>query len=261
MSKRSLKEKNIASGKRINLALFVLIIILSAGIVIATGLKNVVVEGVTRYTPQQFYDTLGHEGVLSNTLLFYLKNTLRKKKDIPFVDDYNVTLIDRNSIHIRVYENEVTGCIEIMGSYLCFDKDGFITETLSERPKEVPCVTGLDFDEAVVFKQLNIKKQSIFEDVLQITMMLRKYKVPVYEINFSDAGEVTLYGEHFEADLGRKKDYDIKIAALGGVYEKASEIGGVLDMRNYSEEKTDIILKPYEKEEEKTDVENSTNVE
>jgi cell division protein FtsQ len=160
-----------------------------------------------------------------------------------------------------VYENEVTGCIEIMGSFLCFDKDGFITESLAERPADVPCVTGLDFDEAVVFKRLNIKKQSIFADVLQITLMLRKYKVPVYEINFSDAGEVTLYGKNIEVELGRNKNYDIKIAALGGVYEKASEIGGVLDMRNYSEDHTDIILKPYEKEEDETGVESATSVE
>ena len=245
-------------GKIINIGLFLLILILSFTLILTTGLKNVTVEGVTRYTPGEFYDLLGHEGIYSNTLAFWLKNNFRKKKDIPFVEDYRVTLRDRNSVAIRVYENQVMGCIRIMGSYFCFDKDGFITESTSEQPLGVPCVTGLEFDEAVVFKQLNIQKQALFEVVMEVTKLLRKYDIPITEINFNSKNEVTLYGDNLTVALGKKKEYDTRIAVLKNVYEKASEIGGTLDLRNYSEDNTDLVLKPYEKTTSETGEDDTT---
>ncbi len=215
-----------------------------------TRLKYVTVQGVTRYTPSEFYDILGHEGVYSNTLIFWAKNRFNSKKDIPFINSYTVKLVDKNSVSIRVYEDEVVGCIEIMGSYFCFDKDGFITESAAERPKGIPKVTGLNFDEAVVFKQLNVQKQSLFGIVLEVTKLLKKYDIPVYEMNFNKNNEITLYGDRLVILLGKAGKYDSKLGALKSVYEKASEIGGTLDMKNYSEENTDIILKPDSTDEE-----------
>ncbi|MCR5584746.1 MAG: hypothetical protein K6F63_04845 [Lachnospiraceae bacterium] len=240
---------NNARIGKLNIVLFILIIVLSIGIVASTGLYNVSIRGLTRYDPSEFYDMLGHEGIFSNTLAFWIKNKIDKKEDIPFVDTYTVTLIDKNTVAIRVYENDVVGCIEVMGSYFCFDKDGFITESTATRPDGVPAVTGLEFDEAVVFKQLNIQKQSLFEVVLSVTKLLKKYGIPIEEINFNSFNEVTLYMGDLEILLGKKKEYDTALSALDGVYEKAAEIGGTLDLRNYSEENTDIVLKTSPKKE------------
>ena len=249
MSNNTSSKKNKNVGRLVNIALFLVIIGLGLGIWFSSGIENVTVDGVTRYDSVDFYNRLDHEGIYSNTLIFWFRHNYFRKKDIPFVEKYTVTLIDKNTLSIRVYENEVTGCICIMGSYFCFDRNGVITESTSERPEGVPCVTGLDFSEAVVFKQLNISKQTYFNDVLEIAKTLRKYEIPVSEINFGQSGEVTLYGDNIEVLLGRKKDYEFLLGALKGAYEKASEIGGVLDMRYYSEERKDLILRPYEKEE------------
>ncbi len=236
---------------KLNIVLFLLIIVLSVGIIASTELKNVSIEGLTRYEAQEFYDMLGHEGIYSNTLAFWTKNKINKKKDIPFIEKYYVTLIDKNTVEISVFENEVVGCIEVMGSYFCFDKDGFITESTSERPAGVPSVTGLDYYDAVIFKQLKIRKQSLFEVVLNITKLLKKYGIPIKEISFNSFNEVTLYGENLEVLLGKRKEYDTPIAALKGVYEKANEIGGIVDMRNYNENNTNIVLKTFPKQNEK----------
>ena len=256
MSNNRSNKKNKNTGRIINIALFLVIIGLGTGIWFSSDIRNVTVDGVTRYNTVDLYNLLDHDGIYSNTLIFWLRHNYFGKKDIPFVEKYTVTLIDKNTLFIRVYENEVTGCIRIMGSYFCFDKDGVITESTSERPDGVPCVTGLDFSEAVVFKQLNISKQTYFNDVLEIAKTLRKYDIPVNEINFGQSGEVTLYGDNIEVLLGRKKDYEFLLGALKGAYDKASEIGGVLDMRYYSEERRDLILRPYEKEENGTEENN-----
>lgn len=240
---------NNAKIKKLNIVLFLLIIVLSFGLVLSTGLYNVSVEGVTRYDPREFYDMLGHDGIYSNTLAFWLKNNVKKKKDIPFVDTYSVTLIDKNTVKIRVYENDVVGCIEVMGSFFCFDKSGLITESTSERPNGIPAITGLEFDEAMIFSRLNIQKQSLFDVILDITKLLKKYDISVDEINFNSFNEVTLYGDDLVILLGKKKEYDTVLSALKGVYKKASEIGGTLDMRNYSEENTDIVLKTSDRNE------------
>ncbi len=49
---------------------------------------------------------------------------------------------------------------------------------------------------------------------------------------------------------GKAGKYHSKLGTLKRVYEKASEIGGTLDMKNYSEENTDLILKPDSTDEE-----------
>ncbi len=224
--------------------LFLVIIMLTVGIVVSTKLKNITVEGVTRYTPEEFCDILGCDGIYGNTLVFWLKNKLRKRNDIPFVEKYTVTMIDRNTVAVRVYENEIMGCVNVMGSYFCFDRNGFITESVAERPEGVPCVTGLEYSEVVVFRQLNIQKQSLFEVIMEITKLLRKYDIPMNEINFGAGNEVTLYGNNLKVLLGKSKEYDSKIAALGAVYNDASEIGGIIDLRNYSEDNTTIVIKP-----------------
>ncbi len=244
MSDNTSKEKNINIGRLTNIVLFLLIIMLTVVLFASTRLGNITVEGVTRYTPEEFCDLIGCDGIYGNTLVFWLKNKLRGKKDIPFVEKYTVTLIDRNTVAVRVYENEVMGCISVMGSFFCFDRNGYITESVSERPESVPCVTGLEYDEAVVFRQLNIKKQSLFEVVMNITKLLRKYDIPVSEINFGVGNEVTLYAPNLKVLLGKNKEYDTRIAVLGAVYTDASEIGGILDLRNYSEENTTLVIKP-----------------
>lgn len=228
---------------RISIILFMLIVVLSFGIIKFTNLKNIRVVGLTRYDTESFLKILGDDGLNNNTLFFFLKNTFKKNDDIPFVDNYKVTLINGNSVRIDVYESDIVACVSVMESYFFFDKNGNVVASAAERPENVPCVTGFEFDEIRIFEKLKIQKNSLFETVSDIVKLLNKYGLKINEINFDEFYSVTLYSDNLTILIGKREEYDTVISGLYSVFEKASEIGGTLDMRYYSDENSTVILK------------------
>ncbi len=227
----------------INIILFMLIVFLSVGIVFFTKLKNIHIVGLTRYDTESFLDILGDDGLNQNTLFFFAKNTVNKNNSVPFVEDYKVTLIDRNSVRIDVYESDIVACVGVMDSFFFFDKDGTVIASASEKPKGVPCVTGFEFDEIRIFEKLKIQKESLFGTVSDIVKLLNKYRLTINEINFDEFYFVTLYTDNLTIPIGKRDEYDTVIAGLYSVFDEASKRGGTLDMRYYSDENSTVILK------------------
>ncbi len=212
-----------------------------------TMAENVTVNGLTKYTEEEFFEKIGFTGIFKNTYLFQLREKHKSEKSIPYIDVYYVEKKDRNTLTINVYETGPVGCVKAMGSFFSFDKDGMVVRSSSERPENVPLVTGLEFDEVIVFGILKIPKKKVFDTVLEITQMLKKYNISISKIEFGDFQDVTLYTDNLTILLGARDKYDAQITALSGVFKEASEIGGTIDLRNFSDEKQDIILKHIDK--------------
>ena len=60
----------------------------------------------------------------SNALILYFKVKYFSDINIPFIEDIDLELVDNHSVNI-VYEKK-TGCVEFLGEYLYFDKDGIV---------------------------------------------------------------------------------------------------------------------------------------
>ncbi len=121
-------------------------------------LKNVSVIGTTRYTEEQISKQLIKNELDYNTLLLYLKYNYFEEVRIPFVEKIDLELKDKNSVNIRVYEKMVTGCIQFMGEYLYFDKDGIIVESSPEQLKDIPLIKGLEFNKIILNEKLEVQK-------------------------------------------------------------------------------------------------------
>ena len=91
--------------------------------------------------------------------------------------------------------------------------------------------------------ELYTKKQSLFDTILQLTRLVEKNKISVQEIAFDANYEVTLYAGDNIVLLGKKKSYDEALNALAGIIASLQGKSGTLDMRNYSRENGDVILK------------------
>lgn len=206
-------------------------------------LKTIEYEGLTRYSEKELSDILMNFPGGSNTCLFYLRHTLLKKMEIPFIETYEVLDTGRESVTVMIHEKLVTGCVQIMGRYMYFDKDGVVVESSPERIPGIPLICGLQFDEIVLYETFTIQKQSLFSQILNITRLLLLYEIPAEKVFFDANYEVSLTCGTMEVLLGKRTVYDEQLSALSGILNVAQGKYGTLDMRNYSKENQDVILK------------------
>lgn len=223
--------------------IFVLIVIAGFAFYFETSADNVTVRGLSKYSEEEFLEKAGLTGIYKNTYLFMLKDRNRTGSKIPYIDAYYVEMKDKNTLEFQVYETGPIGCVKIMNNYFSFDKDGTVIKSSLDKPLEVPLITGLEFDEIIMFRKLKVPRQNVFEVVLELIKMVQKYDLKINEIQFGEGLDVTLYTDNLTVLLGIHDKYDALITALSGVYKEASERGGTIDLRNYSENNQDIILR------------------
>jgi cell division protein FtsQ len=207
-------------------------------------LKNITVEGLSRYTKEEFLHKLEEGFPFILTPVYCLQDSFMQKT-IPFVEKYEVEYVDSHTARIIVHEKRVTGCVVVMGRYMFFDKDGIVVETADTRLEGIPVISGLKFNEIVLFRKLNIQKQSLFDVILELTRLIEQKNITVNEISFDSNYEVTLYLDNVTVQLGKRTNYDEQISALRGILDSLQGRTGTVDMRNYTKENGDVILKAH----------------
>jgi len=205
-------------------------------------LKHISIDGLTRYTEEEFKEYLELNFFTELTPVFCVSDEW-KQKQIPFIEKYEIEYLDKNSAKVVVHEKRVTGCVPVMGRYMYFDKDGIVVESSSERIESVPVIAGLEFTEISLFKKLQIQKESLYDKILQLTRLIESNKIVVEEIAFDSNYEVTLQTGTVTVKLGKRENYDEQVNALQGILAEIELRTGTLDMRNYSKENQDVIFK------------------
>jgi cell division protein FtsQ len=119
------------------------------------------VVGAQRYTPEQITAHVMQTKQDSNALYLYLKYHYFTNVRMPFVEKIDVEMVDSHTVTIFVYEKMVAGCVEFMGEYLYFDKDGIIVESSSKRLEDIPVIKGLQFNKIVLNQKLELQKNAL----------------------------------------------------------------------------------------------------
>lgn len=101
--------------------------------------------------------------------------------------------MNRNTIHVDVYEKTLAGCVNYLGSYLYFDKDGIVVESDAKLTEGVPEIKGLHFDHIVMHEQLPVENPEIFKEILKVTQLFGKYEIQPIRYTSARPGEVTAY--------------------------------------------------------------------
>lgn len=208
-------------------------------------IKNVYVEGNYHYTEDEIKGMV-MEGVLGNNSL-YLSMKYRNKggENIPFIDVMDVAILAPDTIKITVYEKVLTGYIKYLDSYMYFDKDGYMVETSSIKTMGIPQITGLSFDHAVLGEPIPVEDAGVFQDILTITKLLKKYQLSADKIYFQPSGEVTVYFGKVKVALGDESArLEDKIMLLPGFLSELSEKCGTLQMEKYNEGNGKYTFKP-----------------
>lgn len=228
------------SGIKIAIIIIALILAVALGagyyIIDTYTVNTVYVEGNIHYTEDEIKAIVMDGTFGNNSLYLSMKYKNRGIEGIPFVDVMDVTILAPDTVRITVYEKALTGYVKYLGTYLYFDKDGYVVESSSVITEGVPQITGLVFDHMAVGEALPVDNPEVFKGILNVTKLLEKYDLDADKIYFHDSGEITVYFKDVKVALGNDSEtLEDKLMLLPGLLPSLEGKSGVLQMETYAE--------------------------
>ena len=232
------REKKERRGRGFLVAAVLVLALLLAGVIVVTlfQIREVKVTGNSYYTGQEIQDRVITDRYCTNSLYLYLKYKYFDTEDIPFVDKIEVSLQGPGKVKIRVYEKSIVGYVAYMGSNFYFDQDGVVVECSSEVKEGVPCISGLKFQSLALYQKLAVEDDSIFDRILTITQLVKKYELTPDRIEFGSDLSLTLYFDQVRVALGNSGSLEEKVGRLYDLYPDLEGRSGVFHMENYTED-------------------------
>ena len=201
------------------------------------GVEKVSVTGNTQYTDEEIEDMVMTGPLGHNSLYLFFRYRNRSVRDVPFVERMDVAIDSPTEVTINVYEKAVAGYVKYLGRYMYFDRDGIIVEASTEMIPGIPYVTGLSFDECVLYEPLPVKDKEVFSVILSLTQLFDKYEINADRIYFDDSMNITLYFGDARVIIGSMENIDEKMMKLKSVLPSIMGMKGELHLENYSVEK------------------------
>lgn len=229
--------------------LFILtcIILLCSGFIFLTSyykVTEVEVTGNEHYSKEEIQEMIVKGGLSENSLFLALKYHNREISDVPFIESMSVEVVSSHSIKITVYEKALAGCVEYLGKYMYFDREGIVVESASETTPGIPQITGMSYGYIILYEKLPVEDEEIFKEILSMTQLLEKYEIDADKIHFDKAGNMTLYFGEAKAALGTKENIDQKVMQLSHILPELEGKSGVLHMEDYEEGTKRVSFKP-----------------
>ena len=203
--------------------------------------ENVFVVGNVHYTKDEIKQIVMEGPLGKNSLYLSAKYRNKGVENVPFVDVMDVEILSPDSIRIIVYEKALAGYIEFMDNYLYFDRDGYVVENSRVLTEGVPLVAGLDFEYVFLGEKLPVEKDVIFENIMNMTKLLAKYKLDADKIYFASESEIILFFEDIKVILGDTANLEEKIMNLPTFLSELVGKCGTLNLENYTRD-SDIVI-------------------
>lgn len=208
-------------------------------------ITSVKIDGNNFYTDEEIEEMILDSKLEHNAWYLYWEYQYAEPPEFPFIDKIEVELAGRGKVKIHIYEKSIVGYVEYLGNYMYFDKDGTVVESSAREMKDVPKITGLQYDSIVLYEKLPVEKQEVFSYILTLTMELKKNEIVPDKIQFNDEIEATLYFGQAKVLLGNDKNQNEKIARLKSLIPKLEGKSGVLHMEEIEEDDKAIVFKKY----------------
>lgn len=248
MSKRKKRKLNMTggSGLIIKCVLIAAVLLMLAGGVFwfinAFRITSVVVEGNIHYSTDQITEMVMSSDFSNNSVFLSMQYHNKSITDVPFVERIDVSVVDRQTVKITVYEKTLAGYVQYLGSYMYFDKDGIVVESSNVLTPGIPEVSGLKFNHVVLHEALPVENEEIFQEILNITNLLNKHGLSATKIQFDSLYDVSLHFGKVRVIMGEDADMDQIIMHLTGILPHLEGKSGVLHMENFSESNKDITF-------------------
>lgn len=214
-------------------------------------ITTVNVEGTKMYSAEEIKQSVFTRKYADNEFFFMIYQKLYGINKLPFVEEIEVSYDSLNTVTLHVYDKTISGCIEYMGQYVYFDKDGIVLQSMKEKKEDVPVVAGIQFGTFTIGKAFNVKDDTLFKTIMNLSQLISHYNIVVDKIQIEDKVIQLLSGD-VTVTLPRKTMYDDEMSALSDVLETTAKekLKGTIDMQTFTEGDK-IILKSPEKKKQK----------
>lgn len=231
--------------KRRIFRLLILAAVLGGAIYFAVGckLEHLEIRPGSFYSADEIERRLFTKGTDKYAYLFATRINRFWHEQIPFVEKVDVELVDKNSVIVYVYDKAVIGCVEHMGSYVYFDREGIAVDSTVSRREGIPLVTGLGFSEITMGDRLDLSDSTAFKTILNILLLLEKNGLTATDIDFGLRKDVTVHIDGNEFLLGTKGDYDVKINNIPQALAAMDDGKYRFDFKNYDNEHREIDVR------------------
>lgn len=199
-----------------------------------SALKKLDIKGNTYYSDEEILRIITGGKKYDNTLQLYIKLKYGEKVKAPFINELDVDLIGLNRLYIRIFEKDIVGAFPYMGEYVCFDKDGIMVGSITEKREDVPIIEGIIYKKAVFNEVMDTNRPELFDVILNLTQLIKKYQVSIQKIKFDKEMRVVLESGKIKINLGKRTHFDEQISNLPVILSKTKGMEGVLKMEDYS---------------------------
>lgn len=248
MSARIRAKKKSTIWKKL-LVIAGILLFLAAGLLIAYMMNHITkveVEGNSFYTEEEIRNLVISGELEQNAWYLYWKYKYSEPPDIAFVDKTEVELTGRGSVKIIIYEKRITGCVEYLGSYMYFDKDGTVVESSGVKMPDIPLIIGLKYDRIALYEKIQVSKDEVFQYILNLTKELKKNEIMPDKISFDHTMQAVLYFGQTKVMLGTEENQNEKITRLKALIGELEGKSGTLHMEEVDEDNKNIIFQGNE---------------
>lgn len=224
--------------RTVKIILLVLLLLLVAGVAGAVVVSKATITKVTVtensfYTKKEIKNLILDSKASNNTIVCYLQNRFGEHKDIPFIERYQIEIKDMHTVEIIVYEKNIIGYIDFMGSYMYIDRDGMVVDSSSEPLDGICEVEGIKFSKIVLHEAVETENKQAFQEVLTMTQIFEKNNIAVKKITFDERNHVTVKIKKIVVELGSSDNIDLKLAELADILPQIEDMKGTLYMDEY----------------------------
>ncbi len=236
-------------GLKIIAGILVVLAVAVGAVIYGFRLDEVRVIGNKNYTADEIKTLIGFPEDAPNTLICYLKYFRYEAEDIPFIEDIQVKMENRNMICIEVDETGILGCLKEGKNYFYFDDNGVIQESLSEKRDTVPLITGAEVGDMEVGQDISMENRTAYKGMMELCRLLVDYEIAPKEIAIGEDGYFTIYiNEGIRVGMGAPVLLEGKAAELANLLpellnmQETEQIRGILHLENYDSTKNSIIF-------------------
>lgn len=208
------------------------VLVLLVGVYLLCTVRHVEVVGNETYSASQIEKAVLTSRLDYNTIYLLYQTHYGHVYTPPYLNLAEIEIVSFNSIRIHAYERTIMSGVQAEGSYIYFDQDGIVLE-MTDAPKEgISMVSGLQFDNAVLYEKLPVKNETVFQSLVNLMQLLRKNELVPDSIAVTDSEEFDVTFGEVVVHLGKDTSMDNKIARLAAMMPTLTGKCGDLDMRN-----------------------------
>lgn len=204
--------------------------------------ENIEVMESSHYSETEIKEMVLRGPLAGNSILAPMLYSTDSTEDIPFVEGFSVSQINRNTIAISVKEKKPVGCIPYLDSYIYFDRNGVFVEGSKTRDESVPYFDGIQVGHVVMDEKLPIKGTTVLNTAVALATIFQKNQLIPDHIQFDDNYQISLLYDEITVMLGKDSYLEDKMARVIAILPQIEGKVGILHVEGVSDSSKTITF-------------------